>query len=314
MAFYLAIAAGATLIYFTHHISWLIEAPSVIAEVGEEIDATIDRERARDRRALPLTRAREREAAREMPAEEGAQLPAPTSGYIQTLDADGLVVLARDAEVVIEMLAKPGDYVFAGGAIAQVWPGPEGGARAELARKLRENMVVGKRRTPVQDLSFAFNQVAEIAVRAMSPALNDPFTALDCVNRIGAGFARLAKHAEPSPYLRDGSGRLRVVIQPVRFDELVAGTLAPVRNYARASVIVTLQMLRVLENLAPLLRTEAQRRVVAREATLIRRGADASDGLAAAEDRHTTQLRYEAVLRALGLTPGEAAATLETDV
>jgi uncharacterized membrane protein len=216
-------------------------------------------------------------------------------GYIQTLDTTGLTILATECDVVIEMLRRPGDYLFDGTPIARVSPSRR--CDRKLAGKVRQSMVIGKHRTPVQDLRFAFNQIAEIAVRAMSPALNDPFTALDCVNRIGAGIGRLAVREEPSAFQCDANGQVRLIIEPVGFEEVVGAAFTPVRNYSRESVIVTLQMLHALREMAPRLQNEDQRRAVALQAALIRRGAD--EGLSEAHDRQSAQEAYQSVLRNL---------------
>ena len=295
VAFYLAIIAGATLIYLTHHIAQMIAAPSVIAEVGEEMDATIDRAYPKDPGPAPARK--KTDALLERLEDSGTNLSSIANGYIQTLDTAGLVDLGCERDVVVELLCRPGDYLFDGSAIAKVCPAER--CDTELSRKVREHMTIGNRRTTVQDLIFAFNQIAEIAVRAMSPALNDPFTALDCVNRIGAGIGRLAQRNEPSPWLTDAGGELRLIIRPVSFAELVSAAFTPIRNYSRGSVIVTMQMLRTIEGLAPLLRSDDQRRVLALQATLICGGA--AERLTEKHDREAAQNAYERTLRGLGL-------------
>lgn len=296
IAFYLAVTAGATLIYFTHHIAQMIAAPSVIAEVGEEMDLTIDRAwppRAGDVRHTIDAEAMQ--AVRRQLDDDSVVVHCAGPGYIQTLDTTGLTILATECDVVIEMLRRPGDYLFDGTPIARVSPSRR--CDRKLAGKVRQSMVIGKHRTPVQDLRFAFNQIAEIAVRAMSPALNDPFTALDCVNRIGAGIGRLAVREEPSAFQCDANGQVRLIIEPVGFEEVVGAAFTPVRNYSRESVIVTLQMLHALRELAPRLQNGDQRRAVALQAALIRRGAD--EGLSEAHDRQSAQEAYQSVLRNL---------------
>lgn len=298
IAFYLAIASGAMLVYFTHHISQMIAAPSVIFEVGTEIDATIDRTypALQNHRSPPVAGAMDE--ILEQLERHGAAVAGTATGYIQTLDMIGLIAAAAQCDATVELTRRPGDYLYAGSVVARIWPANR---RDALAAKIRDSMVVGPRRTPVQDLRFAFNQLAEIAVRAMSPALNDPFTAMDCVNRIGAGISRLAQQAPPSAYQTDAGGKLRLVIRPVTFTETVHSALTPVRNYSRESVIVTLQMLHALQELAPLLCDEGQRAAIAEQATLIRRGADA--GLAEAADRQVVQAEYEIAMRLLGAAP-----------
>jgi uncharacterized membrane protein len=134
----------------------------------------------------------------------------------------------------------------------------------------------------------------------MSPALNDPFTALDCVNRIGAGIVRLAHRAEPSPWRTDDDGQLRLIIKPVRFDELVNDVFTPIRNYSRENALVTLQTLHAFGDLASLLRTDDQRQAIALQAALIRRGAD--EGLIETHDRQAAQSAYASVLDKLNIS------------
>jgi uncharacterized membrane protein len=302
IAFYLAIIAGATLIYFTNHIAQMIAAPSVIAEVGGEMDETIDRAWPEDSPAIPrLLDSDIINTKLEQLQYDGITVYSTRSGYIQTLDTMGLVRWAARHQAVIKMTCRPGDYLFTGGSVAQIWPAEHKGD--ELTTIISQSMVTGKRRTPVQDLRFAFNQLAEIEVRAMSPALNDPFTALDCINRIGAGIVRLARRAEPSPWQTDGDGQLRLIIKPVRFDEVVNAAFTPIRNYSRESAIVTLQTLYAFEDLAPLLRTDAQRQAVALQAVLVRRGAN--EGLIETHDRQSAQAVFENVLDKLNISAEE---------
>ncbi|MGH8274695.1 MAG: DUF2254 domain-containing protein [Gammaproteobacteria bacterium] len=296
VAFYLAIIAGATLIYLTHHIAQMIAAPSIISEVGVEMEATIDRAYPEKPETKPLEPETIEAALRRL-ERDGVEVASNARGYIQTLDTSGLIELACEHDLVIEFRSRPGDYLFDGSLVAKVVsPGRLG---TELEGRIRRSMTIGNRRTPVQDLRFAFNQLAEIAVRAMSPALNDPFTALDCVNRIGDGIARLAQRSEPSPYHADSQGRLRLIIKPVRFAELIDGVFTPVRNYSRQSVIVTLQMLRAIEELAPLLRGDSARRALAEQAVLIRRGAE--EALPDVHDYAAVQEIYARALEKLGL-------------
>jgi uncharacterized membrane protein len=297
IAFYLAIIAGFTLIYFTNHIAQMIAAPAIIGEVGDEMDAVI--ERTWPEQPAPAAQSARAADLRDLETrlrQDGADVTSGRQGYLQTLDTTGLVEAAAERDAAVTLSHRTGGYVFEGSLIARVLPVA---CAVELGPKIRESMVLGGHRTSVQDLRFAFNQLAEIAVRAMSPALNDPFTALDCVNRIGAGLAGLARRAEPSPWQYDSAGKPRVLIDPVDFDEAVGVALMPIRNYSRDSVIVTLRLLGTLAELAPLLRTDKQRRAVGRESALIRRGADT--GLIEDYDRARAETAYRRVLERLNL-------------
>lgn len=298
IALYLAIIAGGTLIFFTNHIAQMISAPSIIEEVGKELDETIDHTWPDEPPEMSDSLNKYTiEITLEQIENSGALVHIAKQGYIQTIDKAGLVELAEEQQVVIKMFCQPGDYLFTGSPIAKVWPAQNGSD--QLVHKICRSMVIGKRRTPVQDLRFAFNQLAEIEVRAMSPALNDPFTALDCINRIGAGIARLVRREEPSPWQTGEDGRLRLMIKPVSFDELVNTAFTPIRNYSRESVIATLQTLRAFEGLIPMLRTGKQRRTIAIQATLVQRGA--RDGLVEEHDRESAQTVYERILNKLNV-------------
>jgi uncharacterized membrane protein len=294
IAFYLAIIAGFTLIYFTNHIAEMIAAPAIISEVGEEMDAVI--ERAWPKSPADSSGASDPRDLEGRLQQAGAAVASHGQGYIQTLDISGLVEAAAERGAAIALSHRTGDYVFKRSRIARVLPAE---SAEMLAPKIRDSMVLGAHRTPVQDLGFAFNQLAEIAVRAMSPALNDPFTALDCVNRIGAGLAGLARRDAPARWQCDASGEPRVLTEPVVFDEAIRVALMPIRNYSRDSVIVTLRLLDTLAELAPQLRTDEQRRVVGREAALIRRGADT--GLIEDHDRARAESAYQRVLGQLDI-------------
>jgi uncharacterized membrane protein len=300
VAFFLAIVAGAVLIYFTNHIAQMISAPSVIAEVGGEMDETIDRTWPEEPPRLARFLTEEKiDTALERIKREGLSVQSGKQGYIQTLDAVDLLEFATEQEVIIKMDCRPGDYLYIGNPVALVWPADKKGAK--WTNKIHKSMVVGKRRTPIQDLRFAFNQLAEIEVRAMSPALNDPFTALDCVNRICAGISRLAQRTEPTSWKTDSDGHLRLFIKSVSFDELLNAAFMPMRNYSRKSAIVTLQMLHALNELAPSLQTDEQRQAIAFQAGLILDGAN--EGLLEGHDRDAAQSAYQKVLQNLNISP-----------
>jgi uncharacterized membrane protein len=111
-------------------------------------------------------------------------------------------------------------------------------------------VIVDVRRTPRQDVECAIEELAEVAVRSLSPGINDPFTAITCVDRLGAALSRFADRAIPSPRRHDDEGVLRVVARPYAFAGTLGAAFNQIRQYGRGSVAVTARMLEALASIA----------------------------------------------------------------
>ncbi len=157
--------------------------------------------------------------------------------------------------------------------------------------------VLGKHRTTVQDVEFAVLQLVEIAVRALSPGINDPFTAVASVDRLGSGLCRLAQRNMPSPYRFDHQGRLRLVAAPNSFSGIVDAAFDQIRQHARSSAAVTIRLLETIALVARVAQRSNDRITLQRHADMIARGA--RDGLPEQEDRHAVEGRYQLASEAL---------------
>ena len=167
----------AVLIYFIHHTAISIQLPQVIASIAADLAEAI-REQGEADRPGPETGPAAVELVNRTET-SGAVLLAPVSGYVQFIKHQNLVRLATRADAVINLDHRPGHFIVRGHRLATVWP-PEA---APLVRKaLGGAHIIGPQRTLTQDVSFGFDQLAEIAIRALSPAVNDPFTAMTCGN------------------------------------------------------------------------------------------------------------------------------------
>ena len=121
--------------------------------------------------------------------------------------------------MLLRVVRRPGQYVVKGEPLVMVWPGEQ--ASDAFASRVNSAFATGDQRTAAQDMEFSVHQLVEIAVRALSPGINDPFTAVVCVDRLGSALSRLAQRDMPSPYRLDEHHRLRVVTVPVSFAEIV---------------------------------------------------------------------------------------------
>ena len=245
------------LIYFIHHAARSLQASSIIASVGSEIDDALGSlfpdELGHGRRA-----GREPdEALRARLRREGMPVCASSVGYVRVVDEEGLLSVACDADLVIGLAHRPGDFVAGSGTLA--WVVGEG-ADAERVKAVRECFVLGAQRTPVQDLSFLTRQLTEMAVRALSPGVNDPFTAVACVHRLGAALARLADRAMPDALRYDEHDVLRtVVLDPIDFGTLVESMFGPIRRYGAKDADVMVAVLGAIAGAAA--RTDAPERL-----------------------------------------------------
>ncbi len=293
----LALASVAVLIYFIHHVSMSMQADHVVARVGQDLAAEIDR-------LFPEPIGEGRDLAGIQSADTGIPeafdrearpVLAGGDGYLQHIDANALMALATQADVLLRLERRPGQYVVSGRPLVMVWPGER--VNAQLAAQVNDAFALGDQRTSAQDVEHAIHQLVEIAVRALSPGINDPFTAVVCVDRLGSALSRLAQRKMPSPYRSDEQQRLRVLAAPVTFPEIVDAAFNQIRQYARPSAAVTIRLLETIALVAEAVHRSADRAALRRHAQMIVRGA--REGLPEAEDRRVVEDRFAIAIRAL---------------
>jgi uncharacterized membrane protein len=210
---------------------------------------------------------------------------------LQAIDNDQLLKLAREKEFIVRLKCRPGDFRGAGSTIAEVTPAAK--LNEELARSIATAFIWGHERTPAQDVEFAVEQLVEIAVRALSPGTNDPFTAMTCVDWLGEALCRLAERALPSPFRYDQHGALRVIAEPVTLASVVDTAFNQIRQYGRSAPAVLIRMLEALAVIAQGTERRDMLAALRRQAEMIVRGAD---DLAEEEDRNDVVRRGSALL------------------
>ena len=134
----------------------------------------------------------------------------------------------------------PRKFIFEGSDLVRVWPGDR--VDDALIDTVR-GRYFGLRRTLTQDVEFAIDQLVEVAVRALSPGVNDPFTAINCVDRLGAALCVLAAKEIPSPFRYDESNRLRVITDRSTASGMIDASFNQIRQAARGDAAVTLRLL-----------------------------------------------------------------------
>jgi uncharacterized membrane protein len=222
----------------------------------------------------------------------GGKVAAPRSGYLQYIQRALLVRLASERGVVIHLRCRPGHFLVQGHAYATVWPAD---AAERVAQDLSCAHVTGPYRTLAQDVSLGVDQLAEIAVRALSPAVNDTFTALTCIDWIGDSLCKLTGRWHPIRVYRDAAGVARVVTTEATYERLVQRAFEKIRQ---AGTRMPAVMIRQLDALAKIMeRTTAPKdcQLLLDQAAMIDRLSLSS--VAEETDRADIRRAYQAVLR-----------------
>ena len=265
----------AVLIYFIHHIAKSIQLPEVIAGIARDLDRAIDAEfplRADGPDATGHSSARGgRRCSTSSPA-RGARVAAKHSGYLQFVGYAQLVDIAEKLDAVIRLAHRPGHFVVEGRPLATVWPA---GAAGQVETALDKAHVTGPHRTLTQDPVFAIDQLVEIAIRALSPAVNDTFTALTCIDWLSAGLSEISGRVLEEGVYRGRSGKIRLIEFDPSYGRMVNRAFDKVRQAGRAMPAVIIRMLDALAHVAENTPRAPQRAVLLRQAEMIMRGAEA---------------------------------------
>jgi uncharacterized membrane protein len=292
----------AILIYFIHHIAVMIQLPQVIAGIARDLADAVDAEIGRGggnsigrnggggapRRAAFSAEA---ELLRRQLAREGGAVPAPSSGYLQFVRRSMLVRLAERHDAVIQLHHRPGHFLTRGQSFATVWPAA---AAPAVARTLSRVHITGPYRTLTQDVAFAVDQLVEIALRALSPAVNDTFTAMTCIDWLGDSLCRIAAGWDPDPVCRDAAGLVRLIAAPISYDRLVERAFEKVRQAATGMPAVMIRQLAALTAISRAAADPERRKVLLRQGEMIKR---LSDGTVAEQsDRADVEREYAALL------------------
>jgi uncharacterized membrane protein len=235
---------------------------------------------------------------RELEQNPGYPIHVINTGYVRMVDIDHLLHLAKDADIVVRLARKPGDFVETGSLAALAWP--EERIDHHIAGRIRRSVWLGNNRNPIQDVEYAINQLAEIALRAMSPAINDPFTAMTCLDYIGAGLALFVETDHPRHYFSDTNGTPRLYIEPVKLSELFSAAFDMLRHVSCDNALVLLRMLDAIETIGQKTVREDQRRALMQQVDLVL--AESENSQLVSSDKAAIKLRCENILDQAQLT------------
>jgi uncharacterized membrane protein len=292
----LAMASLGVFIYFIHHASVSIHADNVIATVERDLNQAIERLFPDKQDYQPLEeKLREEDDIPENFDQQARPVEATSGGYVQTIDYERLMALAKEHDLILRLEYRAGDFAPEESTLVSVWPGEP--LEEELTEAIRETFILGVQRLRLQDVEFALKQLVEIAVRALSPGINDPFTAITCLDRLGAALSRLAGRDIPSACRYDEQDKLRVITDSVTFAGLTDTAFNQIRQYGRSNVEVVIRMLETIAVIGEHTHSKQDRDALMRHAAMIKRGSD--EVVPEERDRKDIQAQYKVAVRVL---------------
>lgn len=292
-AFGLVLIDVMVLIYFIHHIATQIQLPQVIAGIARDLA-----------RAVAVQSEDRPEFATRDPAlgptldellsrieTAGTVIPTPKSGYLQFIRHQTLVRVAAQADAVIRLPYRPGHFLVEGRELASVWPET---AAERVADYLARAQATGPHRTLTQDVAFGVDQLVEIAIRALSPAVNDTFTALTCIDWLGDCLCKIAPIWAPTQVHRDRRGVIRVISDQVSYERLVQRSFEKIRQAGRGMPAVMVRQLDALTTIMAQTTDPQRAQVLTDQAAMIQRSN--VESVSEQSDRADVERRYVALL------------------
>ncbi|MBD0390195.1 MAG: DUF2254 domain-containing protein [Nostoc sp. C3-bin3] len=291
----LAIISISVLIYFIHHASTIIQASHVIQNVSEDLHSAIER-------LFPQKIGRgepeDRQGIEEIPMsfeKEALPIRANGTGYLQAIDDEELMKIACKHNLLIRLQVRPGKFLIQGSNLALAFPGKK--VNKKLTKQINDAFILGKERTEQQDIEFPIDQLVEIALRAISPGINDPFTAIRCIDRISAGLCHLVQRDFPSPYRYDNNNKLRFIAEGVDFRGLVDRAFNQIRQYGKSDAGVIIRLLEAIATIATYTNNSKYQASLRHHADMILQ--DSREGLSQEQDRKDVEESYYQVIKNL---------------
>ena len=242
-AMLLALACVAWLLFFIHHISHAISVNQIVDKIASETEAVVDDTMPWPRK---LTRMDVDERIDSLTWE--SSVPSVVSGYIRYIDVKRLTALAKAYHIKVRVLRRVGQFVPESVPLLMISKAEK--AAPEQVAALRAAFDFGPSRTLQQDVEYGVLQIVDIALKAISPAVNDPSTAINCVDQLSRVLIRVASREPPESRMYDPPGVLRVFIPWLGFDRLLDSAFEQIRMYSKSDVAVSLRILRALGDIA----------------------------------------------------------------
>ena len=247
VAMILAVLSVIVLIYFIHHVPQSISVTNIIGRVGDEL---IDSIRCQYPKKIGESRFIDNNT-KGLPIDFKEQsiclkVVGP-GGYLRVVDGEGLMKLAVDEDLIIELYQRPGDFAISGQPLMSV--APEIRVTERITENLQSVFSWGVDRTREEDVLYPLEQLIEVLAKAMSPGINGQYTALLCINQFERALAEKLQREVSNSHRYDEQNTLRVITRPVTNEQFVLEVFRSIRQFIRGDWMVTRHTLNMTERL-----------------------------------------------------------------
>lgn len=262
-----AIANIILLIIFIHQIAISIQADKVISDISDFISKQVET-------LFPEKMGEEKESEENIDAstaisgyQKRISIKSSKSGYLQYIDREALIEIITKNDSLFELYHRPGGHLVEGVEIGLLYS--NGNWEKDELEKIFNQFVIGKTKTSQQDLEFSIHQMVEIAARALSPGVNDPYTAISCIDNLTAAMAYLAQAKFPSKYCFDEEGNLRIIADTVDFEGVLDAAFNQIRQFSGGSTAVIIRMMEALVAIHGFTNKEKYKKAVIKHAEMV---------------------------------------------
>lgn len=267
IAIFSAIANIILLIVFIHRIAISIQADKVVSDISNFISrqvVTLFPEQMGE-----ANQGKEEPDLKKNKSKFKTQLSvkSPKSGYLQYIDGDSLLTTISNLEGLFELNQRPGAFLVKGIEIGVLYS--NSAKKEKDLEEILSNFVIGEVKTSQQDLEFSIHQMVEIASRALSPGVNDPFTAIACIDNLTATLCYLVRVDFPSKCRQDEKGTLRIIADAVDFEGILDASFNQIRQFSGGSPSVIIRMMESLVLIQSFAKKESHQTALIRHAEMV---------------------------------------------
>lgn len=266
-AIFAAIVNIILLITFIHQIAISIQADKVISDISDIIYSQV-------KSLFPEKMGDEQESVKSVDTgnikseyKKIIPLPCPKSGYLQYMDSESLMEIITRQDALLEIKYRPGEYLVKDMEIGILYVNDD--LDEEKTDDIVQQFVIGKTKTSQQDIEYSIHQMVEIAVRALSPGVNDPYTAIACIDNLTSAMCYLATVKFPSKYRFDKENKLRVIADTLDFEGILDAAFNQIRQFSGGSIAVIIRLMEALITINEFAKKESYQRAVIKHARMV---------------------------------------------
>ncbi len=257
------------LIVFIHQIAISIQADKVISEISEFISKQVET-------LFPLKKEEEKEERQtsDMPSviagyQKQTSIKSPKSGYLQYIDCENLIKFTTKNESLLVLNYRPGAHLVAGMKIGLLYSHKI--LEDNEVDKFIDQFVIDTTKTSQQDLEFSIHQMVEIAARALSPGVNDPYTAMTCIDNLTAIMCHLTQVQFPSKSHFDEKGILRLMVDTLDFEGVLDAAFNQIRQFSGGSPSVIIRLMEAMIKIHGFTEKASHKKAVIKHAEMVLR-------------------------------------------